>query len=198
MKRDERLTKLSWDHHHGLVMSLRIERELPGASDEAAAELYSDLLGFWAAGLLPHFRTENECLLARLIRYLGEDEEPIRRTQSDHLGLEALVATMRDAGDTAGRRAALGEFGRRLKEHIRWEEAVLFEVTQQKLGEAEMAALGAEIEERIGTVVPAPGRAPEELRQVLQAPQPKLTDDEREFIVDRSSDRDRPTVDFSE
>lgn len=150
---------LSWDHHHGLVMSLRIERELPTADSAGMATLYSDLLAFWAAGLLPHFRTENECLLARLIRHVAPEDEAVRTTQRDHLSLEALVTTMRDTSDEAVRREALAEFGSKLKAHIRWEESVLFEVTQQRLTEAEMDALGADIAERLPEVVPAPGPA---------------------------------------
>ncbi len=60
MKRYPALVRLSWDHHHGLVLARRIEKELPGASDEQAAELYADLVRFWAAGLLPHFRAEGD------------------------------------------------------------------------------------------------------------------------------------------
>ena len=85
MKRDARLAKLSWDHHHGLVMALRISRELPEATDERASALYSDLLSFWAAGLLPHFRVAQECLLARLVGYVGVDSAAVRRTTEDHL-----------------------------------------------------------------------------------------------------------------
>lgn len=157
MKRDDRLRMLSWDHHHGLVMSLRIERELPGADADGLSALYADLVSFWAAGLLPHFRTENECLLARLVRHLPAEDEAVRKTQMDHLSLEALVVRMRDTSDDGGRRAALAEFGAALKAHIRWEESVLFEVTQQQLTEAEMDALGADINERHPEVVPAPG-----------------------------------------
>jgi hypothetical protein len=156
MQRDERLKKLSWDHHHGLVMALQIERELPLADDAAAAALYSRLLAFWSAGLLPHFRVENECLLARLVHHITATSEPIRRTQSDHLALEALVTTMRDASSLDARRSALGEFAQRLREHIRWEERVLFEVTQAELSEREVDALGADIAAALPHVVPAP------------------------------------------
>ena len=160
MKRDDRLRMLSWDHHHGLVMSLRIERELPEADSEGLAALYSDLLSFWSAGLLPHFRTENECLLARLIRHVSAEHEAVRITQRDHLSLEGLVATMRDTGEEQVRRSALAEFGAKLKSHIRWEESVLFQVTQEQLAEAEMDALGADINERHPEVVPAPNPHP--------------------------------------
>lgn len=160
MKRDDRLRMLSWDHHHGLVMSLRIERELPTADSAGLAALFSDLVSFWSAGLLPHFRTENECLLARLIRHVSPEHEVVRTTQRDHLSLEGLVATMRDTSDEQVRRGALAEFGAKLKAHIRWEESVLFQVTQQQLEDEEMNALGADINERHPEVVPAPGAPP--------------------------------------
>ena len=59
MKRDERLVRLSEEHHHGLVFALRLERELPEAGDAELADLYGDLLRFWARGLLPHFHAED-------------------------------------------------------------------------------------------------------------------------------------------
>jgi hemerythrin-like domain-containing protein len=159
MKRDPRIKKLSWDHHHGLVMALRITRELPNASDEGLAELYSDLIAFWSAGLLPHFRVEQECLLARLVRHLPSGDEAVSRTQEDHLAIEALVATMRDATGHGDRRIALAAFAETLREHIRWEEETLFEVTQRRLTSAELDALSAEIEEFLPEVTPAPAGA---------------------------------------
>ena len=153
MKRDSRLVKLSWDHHHGLVMALRIERDLASGADLAA--LYRDLLVFWFAGLLPHFRTENECLLARLIHHLPLEHEVVRQTQAEHLDLEGLVALMRDTAEVEARRQALARFGAQLKAHIRWEEATLFALTEQTLTEHEMDALGADIADRLPDVVAA-------------------------------------------
>lgn len=148
MKRDPALVPLSREHTQGLMMALRIERELPGADADGVRLLYHDLIGFWARGLLPHFRTENECLLARLVRHVEPDDELVRRTQRDHLGLEALVATMRDTDDLEARRDALRRFGDWLREHIHWEDDVLFTETERLLERDEMAALSGEIEER--------------------------------------------------
>jgi hypothetical protein len=156
MKRAPELVPLSWDHHHGLVMARRIARELPGADDEELAKLYADLVSFWAAGLLPHFRVEGECLLARLLRHVPEGHQTIARTLSDHLRMEALVASMRDTSDIAQRRQLLRTFGERLNDHIRWEESVLFEVAQAELGAQEMAALGKEVAAALPHLVPAP------------------------------------------
>jgi hypothetical protein len=155
MKRAPELVPLSWDHHHGLVLARRIAAEVDGPPDAVGA-LYSDLLAFWSAGLLPHFRVEGECLLARLLRHLGEGAPEVQRVLDDHLGLAGLVATMRDTDDLESRRTALRGFGERLFEHIRWEEDVLFQRTQESLDAAEMAALGKDIRAYVPDVVPAP------------------------------------------
>ena len=148
VRRDPRLAPLSEEHHHGLVFALRIERELPDAGEEEVAGLYADLLRFWSRGLLPHFHTESECLLARLIRHRPADDPQIERLQREHLAMYGLVARMRDATDAGDRREALRDFGQALHDHIRWEERELFEAAQAELGEAELEAVGAEIAER--------------------------------------------------
>ncbi len=155
VKRAPELVPLSWDHHHGLVLARRISQEM-GGGPEAMATLYGDLLAFWSAGLLPHFRVEGECLLARLVRHVGADAPEVQRVLDDHLGLAGLVATMRDTDNDGVRRDALRRFGERLHLHIRWEEDVLFQVAQDTLDADEMAALGADIREYVPDVVPAP------------------------------------------
>lgn len=154
MKRHPQLVLLSWDHHHGLVLALRIGREVTSADETALPRLYVDLLASWDARLLPHFRVEQECLLARLVRHVPKDDELITRTVGDHLSMAALVASMRDTADHELRRDAIQRFGETLRTHIRWEEEVLFEVTQRALDEDELAALGRDIAERLPDVSP--------------------------------------------
>ena len=156
MRRDRGLAPLSEEHHHGLVFALRIERELPAASDEEVEQLYSQLLRFWSRGLLPHFHTESECLLARLIRHRPVDDPQIQRLHRDHLSMYGLVSRMKDAAAPDKRREALREFGAALHDHIRWEERELFETAQAVLTEAELDALGEEIAERHSKLVSAP------------------------------------------
>ncbi len=156
MKRNPALVRLSWDHHHGLVMARRIELELAAGGDAAVAALYEDLIVFWVRGLLPHFRVENECLLARLLRHTGPSDPTVLRTNEEHLLMEELVLAMREATEVATRREALVAFGRRLKEHIRWEEAELFERTQTELTASELDRLGEEIALAIPDVAAAP------------------------------------------
>ena len=152
MKRHPQLVLLSWDHHHGLVLALRIRREVAGADEMALARLHADLLNSWDARLLPHFRVEQEYLLARLVRHVPQDDELISRTLGDHLSMAALVATTRDTTDTGLRRDAIQRFGETLRVHIRWEEEVLFEMTQRTLDEDELLALGRDIAEHLPSI----------------------------------------------
>jgi hypothetical protein len=149
-RRHDSLIPLSREHHSGLVMALRIEREVADGDEAGIRAVYDTLISFWAQGLLPHFRAENECLLARLVRHVDEDHELVRRTHRDHLGIEALVAAMRDTDDLAARKKLLLEFGKKLKTHIRWEEDVLFKESEGLLTADELARLGADVTERVG------------------------------------------------
>ncbi len=131
-------------------MALRIDREIPDADEAGVRGVYDALIAFWAQGLLPHFRAEGECLLARLVRHVDAENELVRRTERDHLTMEALVARMSDTDDLQARRELLLEFAKTIRAHIRWEEDVLFAETERLLTEAEMTALGAEVAERLG------------------------------------------------
>lgn len=130
-------------------MSLRISREIETDDPALMEALFRDLLDFWERGLLRHFRAENECLLARLVRQIDIDNELVTRTQRDHLRMEALIADMRDTEHWDVRLTAMMRFSELLQEHIRWEEERLFEVTQRLLKGEEMKALGRELTSRL-------------------------------------------------
>ena len=149
-RRHDSLIPLSREHHSALVMALRIDREIPDGDEAGVRGVYDVLIAFWAQGLLPHFRAETECLLARLVRHVDVDDELVRRTERDHLGMAALVARMRDTDDLQARRELLLEFAKTIRAHIRWEEDVLFAETERLLTAPEIAALGAEVAERVG------------------------------------------------
>jgi hemerythrin-like domain-containing protein len=151
VKRDPRLVLLSREHTQALMLAQRIERTAPDANDDEVAKLYSTVIAYWSAGLIVHFTAESECLLARLVRHLPLDDERVVRLQRDHLSIEALVATMRDADDTQVRRDALFAFAGRLRRHVRWEEETLFPATEQTLDARELDALGADLAGRLPT-----------------------------------------------
>jgi hemerythrin-like domain-containing protein len=156
VKRDASLVRLSRDHNRGLVVALHVEHALPAATDAEIDELQHALIDFWRTSLLPHFRAECECLLARLVRHAGLDGELITRTESDHLQMHALIASLRDTEDLPERRRLLSDLATLLRDHIHWEEAVLFEATQTQLTAAELDNLGADLAERIPEEPPPP------------------------------------------
>jgi hypothetical protein len=131
------------------VLSLRIARETPTADEGVIEKLYEDLLEFWETALLRHFRAESECLLARLVRHVGLEDEMVRRTETDHLQMAGLIADMKDAPEGTSRRDLIGRFGEALRVHIRWEEEALFGVAQRVMAGAELKALGRELDERL-------------------------------------------------
>jgi len=114
-------------------MALRIEKEVD-ADPEAIRRLYSDLM----------------------VRHAPPEDELIRRTQRDHLGMEALVASMQDGEEPKARKETLLRFGQWLRDHIRWEEDVLFEETQARLNEEELKALGEQLDDQLSAVPVSP------------------------------------------
>lgn len=131
------------------MLAQRIDREVPSMTSDELAQLYSTVIAFWSAGLLPHFTAEGECLLARLVRHVPAEDELVRRLQRDHLQIEALVASMRDASDLATRREALVGLGEALRAHVRWEEETLFPAAESTLTEDELDALGVDLSARL-------------------------------------------------
>jgi hypothetical protein len=156
VKRDISLIRLSRDHHRGLSLAQHLDREAPAADAPRLSHLRREALDFWASGLLPHFRAECECLLARLVRHVESEDELVGRTQRDHVAIHAIMASLRVNGGPEATRPLLLALAKLLREHIRWEEAVLFEATQRYLRSDEMASLGEEIADRIPEIPPPP------------------------------------------
>ena len=80
----------------------------------------------------------------------------ITRTQADHLRLSALRVSLEEGPNLESTRQILLEMAELLRDHIRWEEAVLFEHTQVLLGPAELQLLGKDLARRIPEVPQAP------------------------------------------
>jgi len=159
MKRDPALVRLSRDHNRGLILALYVERLLPTADDAQLDRMQHEIVDFWQTALLPHFRAECECLLTRLVRHVALDDALIRRTEDDHLRLNAILTRLRDADDVPTRRALIAELATVLRDHIRWEESTLFEAAQRLLAPAEMHLTGADIAARLPEI-PPPAPAP--------------------------------------
>lgn len=138
MRRAPALRPLSDDHHGALVLARRCRRIDP--QDAAAEAVRQEVLAAWTAELAPHFAIEEEALLPAL-EALGE-EGFAARIREDHEALRAL----RDraaAGEALA--ATLRELGRRLEDHVRYEEREVFAAVQERLTPAQREALGRAI-----------------------------------------------------
>ena len=128
MKRCPALRDLSNEHHHGLVLAKRA-KEAAGTAE--AEQVWRGIQARFAVDLEPHFQAEEVGLLPAL-EQVGETGL-VRRTHADHAELRRLISE-----DSA---QVMVEFAESLVQHIRFEERELFEVAQQELSAAELAAL---------------------------------------------------------
>jgi len=146
MKRDESLTPLSRDHHQALHQALKLKR----ADESSAAEALRGMVEFFDAHGALHFRVEEEVLLPAYVRDGGADatEEAIARVLTDHVWIRARIGALRESPDAPVEE--LRELGRRLDDHVRHEERVLFPAIE--------AALTTEQLERLGRAVAAAER----------------------------------------
>jgi hemerythrin-like domain-containing protein len=125
LKRREELQALSEDHHNVLVIALRCRRLAAGALDVDRAEYWASVIEFYALQIVPHFEVEERYLLPALCA-LGETEMA-ERILDEHERLRAMMTN--EIPDDS----ALNAFGQLLDDHIRYEERVVFEATQDRL-----------------------------------------------------------------
>jgi iron-sulfur cluster repair protein YtfE (RIC family) len=140
MQRSEALAALSREHHHGLVVAQRLSRATPNGAAEARGEF----LAFWSADGRHHFRAEEEVLLPAFAEHAPADHEAVVRVLVEHV--ELRVRAGRLAADPAPPLEALHELGRRLHDHIRHEERVLFPLIEEALPGPELARLPEALE----------------------------------------------------
>lgn len=133
MKRREELHGLSDDHHTALVVAFRCRRAGAGQGDLSAEEAWRQALRLASNQLVNHFRVEEEILLPAL-EELGEGEMA-RRIAAEHRQLEDLLTVEEAAAD------AVTAFGELLDQHIRFEERVVFEQTQDRLPRSVLDAI---------------------------------------------------------
>lgn len=131
MKRDTHLRALSSEHHQALALSRDIQRACQ--DDEPPADLINRIRSVFQTELQPHFEAEEQTLLPAL-EAAGQGEL-VRRTLDEHQELQQLVDDLEQPGNPA-------RFAEALKAHVRFEEKVLFEVSQQVLDETALAAVG--------------------------------------------------------
>lgn len=133
MKRDHRLRQLSDDHHQALVLA-RHATSATSVKPETVATLWDEVTRRFRTELAPHFSIEEQHMLPALERAGGA--ALAKRTRDEHAELRRIVSE--DGHDVATR---LDRFGALLRDHVRFEERVLFEAVQERLSDAELQAV---------------------------------------------------------
>jgi len=133
LKRIDELRALSDDHHTALVLARQCQQAGRENSSLSVETVWERVLAAFRSHLEPHFQIEESFLLPALDGL--EAFELTARIRDDHARLRALRDTAPLTVDL------VGEFGRLLESHVRFEEREVFEPTQDRLPKAALRAI---------------------------------------------------------
>lgn len=126
MQRAACFVPFSRQHHATLTLARHLRAVAEGV---ALPESFARLLERQCVELPQHFADE-EKLLGPLLE--SSAPQHLVRLASEHAELRAALAAL-PSPPTAATAAALGELGRRLEQHIRFEERALFPAAESQL-----------------------------------------------------------------
>jgi iron-sulfur cluster repair protein YtfE (RIC family) len=134
MKRHPALKYLSEDHHQALLLALVLKNNAPNIKS-----LPTDLIGkmnyakkTYENELEQHFRDEEEFIFPFILNKDSELDELINEIIEEHIILKEKIFSLNDNPKLSDQ---LNEIGIVLENHVRKEERILFEKTQQLLSE---------------------------------------------------------------
>lgn len=144
-KRSEALIKLSHDHHHGLVFSHRLQKQLKSShlADADPSSMAASIVDFYAQHLVPHFKAEEQAVFPFMQEHLGEIAV-VRELLEEHRLMNVLVEECR-VKRSAVKKDTFLRFAQTLEGHIRKEERVLFEIFEEKIPEEVATSLLEEL-----------------------------------------------------
>lgn len=134
MKRNINLRKLSSDHHVALSLARKINKAT--TLNHYNEDLIAMVTESFYKDLLPHFEIEERTVLPELDK-IGQIEL-VNKTLEDHVRLKQLVKSIEKPGN-------LYKFGKLLKEHVKFEEKILFETCQNLLDKKVLKTIGDKI-----------------------------------------------------
>jgi iron-sulfur cluster repair protein YtfE (RIC family) len=135
MKRATALGSLSRDHHHALVVALKLRR----ATADTAPVARREFLSYWEREGREHLRSEEEVLLPAFARHGDAQHDAVIRVLMEHIDLRRRAADVESDADLPLHQ--IRQLGELLHHHVRHEERVLFRLIEQVVPEAELAGL---------------------------------------------------------
>ena len=159
-RRHESLIPLSREHHHGLMLCLRIRRALglPGVDQAVVRETAANAAQFFATDLEAHFKAEEEALFPAMEEVSGASEL-LSELLAEHRELEALANRLSDTEVEALLRT-LGQLADLLEAHIRKEERELFPLYESLVDDVAAAEVGDKVKGVIGDGTSTPVSKP--------------------------------------
>ncbi len=140
MKRNPNLVHLSSEHHDGLVIALRIKKALDHLQDY---QVLIDYIHHLWPSLKHHFSQEEDNFLA--YPTIQKQDKLIKRMLDEHLEFEYIITKINP--DNPDLRNDLQAFSTLLKDHIRFEERLLFPYIEDQLTTQELAQVGTQLEQ---------------------------------------------------
>ena len=122
---------LSRDHHAGLLLCFKIREGFKYNIDPSRIKAYVNWS--WEQELAPHFELEEQYAFP----VLGEDHPLIKQALKEHQELQYLFDSNTDLSEK------LKQIESRLKQHIRFEERVLFNEIQRQATPEQLAKIEA-------------------------------------------------------
>jgi hypothetical protein len=119
IKRSEFLKPLSREHHHGLLFCWKIRAGIIKNVEVSRIKKYADW--FYQNYLISHFEVEE----IYVFPILGNENDLIEKAVSEHRKLKQLFES------TAEFEKNMGSIEEELKNHIRFEERILFDEIQK-------------------------------------------------------------------
>jgi hemerythrin-like domain-containing protein len=144
MLRDKNLIPLSRQHQHALALCVRINRAQPIAAGDLSA-WQAEMVKLFEQEIKIHFAAEEQVLFP-VARRFAELTSLVDEFANEHDLLRqqfSKAESRRLSGED------LPQFARRLSDHIRKEERMMFERLQALLSLDEMAKLGLALEDAL-------------------------------------------------
>ncbi len=135
IKRTEELQPLSRQHHNGLLFCLLLHK---GVAKLAEPEVMRDFVQhFWYKDLQHHFDMEERYLIPLKDKY-HQLENPLERMIQEHYELKSIINEI----SLNPTHQTIDELRKKLDDHIRFEERVLFPLIEETISLPEREKIG--------------------------------------------------------
>ena len=132
--RNENLYVFSHEHHHGLVFAVRLKK----ASNTDDETLKKYISHFWNNSLDAHFKKEEDLFLQWI-----SDKDLKDQFLAEHKSINSLVNDIHTSNDQIVKKSL--DLSEQLKQHVKFEEKLLFPWLQKNLSLSQLNAIGASL-----------------------------------------------------